>query len=226
MSTAAAARSAPRAGPAADDAPRRLRLVPAPRPRPKRGAFVLLVVVLLVGGLLDLLALNTALAQDAFVVQDLQQQQAQLDDQAAAAPAAGRHPRVAGTARGPARMLGMDPGGRPALLRPRERQSRRRHHVRGGDSGPPPGRAPAPDCRAPSGATPTPAARKPPRRRTPAAPSPGGRGCELGRPGLRLRISLLCLAVVLLSSSAACSRCRPSTPRSTPRRRAACVRTT
>ena len=71
--TAASARTAPSTRPTS------LSVVPRPRPKAARGAFVLLIVALLVGGLMTLLALNTALAQDAFVVQNLQQQHNQLD---------------------------------------------------------------------------------------------------------------------------------------------------
>jgi cell division protein FtsB len=90
--------------------------VPSARPRPKRGAFVLLLVFLLVGGLLTLLALNTALAQDAFVVQDLQRQQAQLDDQEQQLQQQVATLESPETLAVKARSLGMQPGGRPHVL--------------------------------------------------------------------------------------------------------------
>jgi cell division protein FtsB len=93
-----------------------LSVVPRPRPKAARGAFVLLIVALLIGGLMTLLALNTALAQDAFVVQNLQQQHNQLDDQEQQLKQqlATLESPVSLAAR--ARALGMVPGGRPAFL--------------------------------------------------------------------------------------------------------------
>jgi len=93
-----------------------LHVVPRPRPKAARGAFVLLLVALLVGGLMTLLALNTALAQDAFVVQNLQQQSLQLEDQEQqlTQQVASLESPVSLAAR--ARALGMVPGGRPTFL--------------------------------------------------------------------------------------------------------------
>jgi cell division protein FtsB len=110
--TAATTRTAPSTRPTTS-----LRVVPRPRPKAARGAFVLLIVALLVGGLMTLLALNTALAQDAFVVQNLQQQHDQLDDQEQQLKqqvAALESPVSLATR---ARALGMVPGGRPTFLR-------------------------------------------------------------------------------------------------------------
>jgi cell division protein FtsB len=94
-----------------------LAVVPRPRPKAARGAFVLLLLALLVGGLMLLLALNTALAQDSFVVQDLQHQQAQLDDQQQQLMqqvAVLESPEALASK---ARAIGMIPGGRPTFLR-------------------------------------------------------------------------------------------------------------
>jgi cell division protein FtsB len=93
-----------------------LSVVPRPRPKAARGAFVLLIVALLIGGLMTLLALNTALAQDAFVVQNLQQQHNELDDQEQQLKQqlATLESPVSLAAR--ARALGMVPGGRPEFL--------------------------------------------------------------------------------------------------------------
>ena len=65
---------------------------------------------------MTLLALNTALAQDAFVVQNLQQQHNQLDDQEQQLKqqVATLESPVSLAAR--ARALGMVPGGRPEFL--------------------------------------------------------------------------------------------------------------
>jgi cell division protein FtsB len=94
-----------------------LSVVPRPRPKAARGAFALLLLLLLVGGLITLLALNTALAQDSFVVRDLQTKQAQLDDQEQQLTqqvAVLESPDVLAAK---ARALGMIPGGRPSFLR-------------------------------------------------------------------------------------------------------------
>jgi outer membrane biosynthesis protein TonB len=56
----------------------RLRAVPAPAYRPSRAPFVGLVVSLLAGGLLAVLMLNTMLAQDAFVLYELNKRTATL----------------------------------------------------------------------------------------------------------------------------------------------------
>ena len=79
MSTSAAPLRAPRQSPPARP---RLRLVPPPQPRrgAPRAPFVLLVVTLLGSGLIVLLLLNTAVAQDSFRLTELRQQAAQLDD--------------------------------------------------------------------------------------------------------------------------------------------------
>lgn len=56
--------------------------LPDGAPAPRRGPFVLLMVLLLGGGLAGLLLLNTQLQQNSFTLQSLQQQQATLDDTA------------------------------------------------------------------------------------------------------------------------------------------------
>jgi cell division protein FtsB len=113
MSTAAAAS----ARPAPSARPSSLSVVPRPRPKAARGAFVLLIVALLIGGLMTLLALNTALAQDSFVVQNLQHQRDQLTDQEQqlTQQVATLESPVSLAAR--ARALGMVPGGRPTFLK-------------------------------------------------------------------------------------------------------------
>ncbi|MDP9432931.1 MAG: hypothetical protein M3P91_09550 [Actinomycetota bacterium] len=59
-----------------------LRVVTAPRPRPARAPFVGLLLGMLALGLLLLLLLNTALAQDSVKLYDLQQQHAVVLDRA------------------------------------------------------------------------------------------------------------------------------------------------
>lgn len=58
----------------------RLRAVPPRAAQPARAPFVVLVAGLLAAGLVGLLLLNTMLAQDAFVLHDLQRQTSELTD--------------------------------------------------------------------------------------------------------------------------------------------------
>jgi hypothetical protein len=69
---------APRRAPAA--AP--LRVIPTSIARTGNGAFAALCIALLVGGLIALLLLNTALAQGSLALGDLQRESARLDDTA------------------------------------------------------------------------------------------------------------------------------------------------
>jgi cell division protein FtsB len=121
MSSSAArtVRTTPAPRPARPVPPRPpLRAVPAGRPRPARAPFVALVVTLLTLGLLGLLLLNTALAEGAFRVQDLEgrnaelaQQEQQLEQEIARLGT----PQVLSER---ARDLGMVPSGPPAFLDP------------------------------------------------------------------------------------------------------------
>ncbi|GAA3134201.1 septum formation initiator family protein [Streptomyces echinatus] len=99
-------------------AARLARLLPAGRAQAARTPFVLLVVVLLGGGLIGLLVLNSALSEGSFQLDDLrkrtkaltdEQQALQRDIDAYSAPDALQ--RRAGE-------LGMVPGGDPAFLGP------------------------------------------------------------------------------------------------------------
>ncbi|MET9833180.1 hypothetical protein ABZ078_28640 [Streptomyces sp. NPDC006385] len=99
-------------------AARLARLIPAGRARAARTPFVLLVVLLLGGGLIGLLVLNSALSEGAFRLEDLrretkgltdEEQSLQRDIDAYSAPDALQHR---------ARELGMVPGGDPAFLSP------------------------------------------------------------------------------------------------------------
>ncbi|WP_055416485.1 hypothetical protein [Streptomyces pactum] len=89
-----------------------------PRGQAARAPFVLLVVVLLGGGLIGLLVLNSALSEGSFQLDDLKQRTKELTDEeqalqrdidAYSAPRALQHR---------ARELGMVPGGDPAFLAP------------------------------------------------------------------------------------------------------------
>ncbi|GAA4048025.1 hypothetical protein [Streptomyces shaanxiensis] len=99
-------------------AARLARLIPAGRARAARTPFVLLVVLLLGGGLIGLLVLNSALSEGAFKLDDLkrdtkaltdEEQSLQRDIDAYSAPDALQRR---------ARELGMVPGGDPAFLNP------------------------------------------------------------------------------------------------------------
>jgi hypothetical protein len=69
---------APRRAPA----PAPLRVIPSSIARTGNGAFAALCIALLVGGLIGLLLLNTALAQGSLALGDLQRESARLDDTA------------------------------------------------------------------------------------------------------------------------------------------------
>ncbi|SPF00920.1 hypothetical protein [Streptomyces sp. MA5143a] len=99
-------------------AARLARLLPTGSGRAARTPFVLLVVVLLGGGLIGLLVLNSALSEGSFQLDDLQddvksytdeEQALQRDVDAYSAPEALQRR---------ARELGMVPGGDPAFLEP------------------------------------------------------------------------------------------------------------
>ncbi|HUR50936.1 MAG TPA: hypothetical protein VMZ11_02315 [Mycobacteriales bacterium] len=94
-----------------------LRLVPQRRSRAARTPFVVVLVVMLVGGLLGLLLLNTLVAQDSFTLHDLSSQSRQLqlqEQQLAAELQAVQAPEQLAQR---ASKLGMVPGGPPAFLR-------------------------------------------------------------------------------------------------------------
>ncbi|MGX1130060.1 cell division protein FtsB [Streptomyces glaucescens] len=99
-------------------AARLARLFPTAPGRAARAPFVLLVVLLLGGGLIGLLVLNSALSEGSFKLDDLQRETKNLTDEeqalqrdidAYSAPDALQHR---------ARELGMVPGGDPAFLNP------------------------------------------------------------------------------------------------------------
>ena len=163
--------------PAAPGAPRRalrtpLRVAPAPllgRSRAARAPFVLLLAALLGGALLTLLMINTALAQGAFVINDLDRRSDQLvDDQQALQQqlALASSPRQLAAR---AVSLGMVPSTNPAFLRLSDGKVLGKPEA---------GRRPLPSPLPAPAATPgaTAAAAKPGTAKpgaTPAAPKPG-----------------------------------------------------
>jgi cell division protein FtsB len=94
-----------------------LRLVPQRRSSAPRAPFVTVVVLLLAGGLLGLLALNTVLAQDAFTLHALKKEQKALADTEQALEREVETLRTPRNLAARARELGMVQGGVPAFLR-------------------------------------------------------------------------------------------------------------
>ena len=94
-----------------------LRLVPDVRTGAPKAPFVTLVVLLLAGGLLGLLALNTVLAQDAFRVHELNASGRVLADREQELEREVETLRTPRNLAARARSLGMVPSGSPAFLR-------------------------------------------------------------------------------------------------------------
>ncbi|MGW3357868.1 septum formation initiator family protein [Streptomyces bungoensis] len=99
-------------------AARLARLFPAGRARAARTPFVLLVVLLLGGGLIGLLVLNSALSEGAFELDDLQKQTKNLTDDEQALQRDIDAYSAPDALQRRARELGMVPGGDPAFLGP------------------------------------------------------------------------------------------------------------
>lgn len=99
-------------------AARLARLFPAGRAQAARTPFVLLVVVLLGGGLIGLLVLNSALSEGSFKLADLQKQTKNLTDEEQALQRDIDAYSSPDALQRRARELGMVPGGDPAFLGP------------------------------------------------------------------------------------------------------------
>ena len=118
MSQLAPARPLPRTAPrrAAAPTPRQLKVV-GPREGEGNGIFLSLCVVLLLGGFVGVLVLNTAMAKGSYTLRDLQRRSDELTD----AQDALRHSLDAVSGPGPlaqrARELGMVPAATPVFLR-------------------------------------------------------------------------------------------------------------
>ncbi|AOR34846.1 hypothetical protein BFF78_30720 [Streptomyces fodineus] len=97
-------------------AARLARLFPAGRARAARAPFVLLVVLLLGGGLIGLLVLNSALSEGSFKLADLQNQTKNLTDEEQALQRAIDAYSSPDALQRRAHQLGMVPGGDPAFL--------------------------------------------------------------------------------------------------------------
>ncbi|PKW07257.1 hypothetical protein SAMN05428944_5677 [Streptomyces sp. 1222.5] len=99
-------------------AARLARLFPAGRARAARAPFVLLVVLLLGGGLIGLLVLNSALSEGSFRLADLQRRTKNLTDAEQALQRDIDAYSSPDALQRRARALGMIPGGDPAFLDP------------------------------------------------------------------------------------------------------------
>ncbi|GAB2740019.1 septum formation initiator family protein [Streptomyces bullii] len=146
-------------------AARLARLLPTGPGQAARTPFVLLVVLLLGGGLIGLLVLNSALSEGAFKLDDLQRETKNLTDEEQALQRDIDAYSAPDALQRRARELGMVPGGDPAFLDPDGR-------VKG---------VPSPAAAARQGSAPNPllmapeamiTATLPPPPSTPAAPSP------------------------------------------------------
>ncbi|MFH8341023.1 septum formation initiator family protein [Streptomyces sp. AM6-12] len=99
-------------------AARLARLFPAGRAKAARTPFVLLVVLLLGGGLIGLLVLNSALSEGSFKLADLQKRTQNLTDEEQALQRDIDAYSSPDALQRRARELGMVPGGDPAFLDP------------------------------------------------------------------------------------------------------------
>ncbi|MEU7055743.1 septum formation initiator family protein [Streptomyces sp. NPDC046197] len=99
-------------------AARLARLLPAGRGQAARAPFVLLVVLLLGGGLIGLLVLNSALSEGAFQLDDLHKDAKNLTDEQQALQRDIDSYSAPDALQRRARALGMVPGGDPAFLNP------------------------------------------------------------------------------------------------------------
>jgi cell division protein FtsB len=99
-------------------AARLARLLPTGRAQAARTPFVLLVVLLLGGGLIGLLVLNSALSEGAFQLDDLQRETKNLTDEEQALQRDIDAYSAPDALQRRARELGMVPGGDPAFLSP------------------------------------------------------------------------------------------------------------
>jgi cell division protein FtsB len=97
--------------------PPRLRVAPPVPVAVPRAPFVLLVLVLVVGGVLGILLVNTKINENAFRLQRLQQQQAALDLREQQLEQQIAESSSPGSLAAQARKLGLVPAGTPAFIR-------------------------------------------------------------------------------------------------------------
>ena len=111
----AALRPVERAG--AATRPPRLRVAPPPPVSVPRAPFAALIVVLVVGGVLGILAVNTKINENAFRLEKLQQQQARLDQQKQQLDKQIAEAEAPGNLTAEARRLGLVDAGELAYIR-------------------------------------------------------------------------------------------------------------
>ncbi|WP_320067071.1 hypothetical protein [Micromonospora sp. RTGN7] len=112
----AALRPAERARPAATPPPR-LRVAPPPPVSVPRAPFAALIVVLVVGGVLGILLVNTKINENSFRLEKLQQQQAKLDVDEQQLKKEIADKKAPGNLTALARKLGMVESEQPAYIR-------------------------------------------------------------------------------------------------------------
>ncbi|TDB72103.1 septum formation initiator family protein [Micromonospora sp. KC723] len=95
----------------------RLRVAPPPPVRVPQAPFAALVVVLVVGGVLGILTVNTKINENAFKLQQLQQQQARLDVDQQQLEKEIEEAKAPGNLAAQARRLGLVEAGEPAYIR-------------------------------------------------------------------------------------------------------------
>ncbi|MEU7754023.1 hypothetical protein AB0B57_15665 [Micromonospora sp. NPDC049101] len=113
----AALRPVEKAGNATGARPPRLRVAPPPPISVPRAPFAALIVVLVVGGVLGILAVNTKINENAFRLERLQQQQARLDLEKQQLDKQIAESEAPGNLIAEARRLGLVDAGEPGYIR-------------------------------------------------------------------------------------------------------------
>ncbi|MET8093871.1 hypothetical protein [Micromonospora sp. NPDC005220] len=113
----AALRPVEKAGNAAGTRPPRLRVAPPAPVSVPRAPFAALIVVLVVGGVLGILAVNTKINENAFRLERLQQQQARLDLEKQQLDKQIADAEAPGNLTAEARRLGLVDAGEPGYIR-------------------------------------------------------------------------------------------------------------
>ncbi|WFE52651.1 MULTISPECIES: hypothetical protein [unclassified Micromonospora] len=113
----AALRPVEKAGAAGGARPPRLRVAPPPPVSVPRAPFAALIVVLVVGGVLGILAVNTKINENAFRLERLQQQQARLDLEKQQLDKQIAEAEAPGNLTAEARRLGLVDAGEPGYIR-------------------------------------------------------------------------------------------------------------
>ncbi|MEV4121112.1 hypothetical protein [Micromonospora sp. NPDC049645] len=113
----AALRPVEKATSAASARPPRLRVAPPPPMSVPRAPFAALIVVLVVGGVLGILAVNTKINENAFRLERLQQQQARLDLEKQQLDKQIAEFEAPGNLTAEARRLGLVDAGEPGYIR-------------------------------------------------------------------------------------------------------------